>query len=259
MSESKEMTFWEHLDELRKVLFNSAILIVVLMCAVFPTKEFLFDKIIFAPLSSDFPFYGFLNGILALLHASPLPPFKVNLININLSAQFFIHMSTSFYVALLLGTPYVLYQLWTFVRPALYENEKKAVRKTFGFASFLFYIGVLFSYYVIFPLTLRFLGTYSVSSLVPNEFSFDSYMSMFIWMNLIMGVVFELPVVAALLSRMKILSKSLLKKYRKHAFVVMMIIAAFITPTGDPFTLSAVGLPLYMLYEVSILVCRDFN
>ncbi len=255
----QEMTFWEHLDELRKVLFRSAILIVVLMAVIFSAKDFIFDRIVFAPISSDFPLYRMVDKLLAAMGMPGLDPFKLELINIELSAQFFIHISTTFYFALVLATPFVLYQLWLFIKPALYENEERLVMGAFSFAAILFFIGVLVGYYLIFPLTLRFLGTYQVSSDVANQISLQSYISMFTWMILIMGVVFEMPSLAAILSRLGVLTRSFLKKYRRHAFVVLLILAAFITPSGDPFTLMAVGLPLYALYELSIFVCRDIN
>ncbi|MBE6230433.1 MAG: twin-arginine translocase subunit TatC [Bacteroidales bacterium] len=255
----QEMTFWEHLDELRKVLFRSAILIVVLMVVIFSAKDFIFDRIVFAPISSDFPLYRMVDKLLAAMGMPGLDPFKLELINIELSAQFFIHISTTFYFALVLATPFVLYQLWLFIKPALYENEERLVMGAFSFAAILFFIGVLVGYYLIFPLTLRFLGTYQVSSDVANQISLQSYISMFTWMILIMGVVFEMPSLAAILSRLGVLTRSFLKKYRRHAFVVLLILAAFITPSGDPFTLMAVGLPLYALYELSIFVCRDIN
>lgn len=253
------MTFWEHLDELRKVLFHSAIIIIVLMAAIFMAKDFVFNKVVFAPIDSDFLLYKFIDKVLAAMNMPALEPFKLELINIDLSAQFFIHISTSFYFALVLSMPFIFYQLWAFVRPALYESEERAAKAVFTFAGILFLIGVLVGYYLIFPLTLRFLGTYQVSPDVANQISLQSYISMFTWLILIMGVVFEMPSLAAILSRVGILTKEFLKKYRKHAFVVLLIVAAFITPSGDPFTLMAVGLPLYGLYELSILVCRDIN
>ena len=255
------MTFWEHLDELRKVLFKSAVLVIALMVVIFSAKDFIFDNIVFAPTTDAFPLYRGLNWVLAKLGAEPLAPFSIDLINIELSAQFFIHISTSFYFALVLATPFVLYQLWLFIKPALYENEKRAVNKAFAFASLLFFAGVLVGYYLIFPLTLRFLGTYQVSQAVANQISLQSYISMFVWMILVMGIVFEMPSAAAILNRLGVLKREFLKRYRKHAFVILIIVAAVITPSGDPFTLLAVGLPLYTLYELSILVCRrdDIN
>ncbi|MBO5919857.1 MAG: twin-arginine translocase subunit TatC [Bacteroidales bacterium] len=257
--EEQQMTFWEHLDELRKVLFRSAIVIVALMAGIFMAKDFVFDKVVFAPINSDFALYKLIDKVLVMMGMPTLPEFKLSLINIDLSAQFFIHISTTFYFALVLSVPFIVYQLWKFVSPALYDNEKRAAKGAFAFAGILFLLGVLVGYYLIFPLTLRFLGTYQVSLEVANQISLQSYISMFTWLILIMGVVFEMPSLAVILSRIGILTKSFLKKYRRHAFIVMLVLAAFITPSGDPFTLMAVGLPLYGLYELSILVCRDID
>lgn len=256
MSDS-EMTFWDHLDELRKVLYRSAIFLVVFMLVFFGLKDILFDSIIFAPTSSDFILYRGMDRVLQWLHLPALEPFSLKLINIELSAQFFIHISTSFYFGLVCATPIILYFLWGFVSPALYPNEIRAVKKAFGLSGFLFFIGVMVGYFLVFPLTLRFLGTYQVSRSVVNEISLQSYISMFVWLILIMGIVFELPCLALLLSKFGIITKSLLKKYRKHAFVIILVLAAFITPSGDPFTLFAVATPIYFLYEISILLCSD--
>lgn len=254
-----EMTFWEHLDELRKVLFRSAVVIAVLMAGIFMAKDFVFNTVVFAPIDSDFVLYRLIDKVLVLLNMPTLPEFHLELINIDLSAQFFIHVSTTFYFALVLSVPFIIFQLWNFVSPALYENEKRAAKVAFAFSGVLFLLGVIVGYFLIFPLTLRFLGTYQVSYEVANQISLQSYISMFTWLILIMGVVFEMPSLAVILSKIGILTKSFLKKYRRHAFVVMLVLAAFITPSGDPFTLMAVGLPLYGLYELSILVCRDFD
>lgn len=254
-----EMTFWEHLDELRKVLFRSAVVIAVLMAGIFMAKDLVFNTVVFAPIDSDFVLYRLIDKVLVLLNMPTLPEFHLELINIDLSAQFFIHVSTTFYFALVLSVPFIIFQLWNFVSPALYENEKRAAKVAFAFSGVLFLLGVIVGYFLIFPLTLRFLGTYQVSYEVVNQISLQSYISMFTWLILIMGVVFEMPSLAVILSKIGILTKSFLKKYRRHAFVVMLVLAAFITPSGDPFTLMAVGLPLYGLYELSILVCRDFD
>ena len=253
------MTFWEHLDELRKVLFRSAVVIVAFMAVIFMAKDFVFNTVVFAPIDSDFVLYRCIDKFLAMMGMPQLPPFDLDLINIDLSAQFFIHISTTFYLSLVLAVPFIIYQLWRFVAPALYENEKRAAKAAFAFSGVLFLLGVMVGYFLIFPLTLRFLGTYQVSYEVANQISLQSYISMFTWLILIMGVVFEMPSLAVILSKIGILTKSFLKKYRRHAFVVMLVLAAFITPSGDPFTLMAVGLPLYGLYELSILVCRDID
>lgn len=244
------MTFWEHLDELRKVLFRSAIVIFVLMIVVFLNKSFVFDNIILAPANEDFFLYKYLPGF---------EGFHLDLINIELSAQFFTHINVSMALATILAVPFILYQFWSFVKPALYENERKAVRKTFGFASILFFIGVVVGYFFVFPLTVRFLGSYQVSAAVANSISLKSYISMFTQLILIMGIVFEMPALALILAKLGIISASLLRKYRKHAFVILLIASAIITPSGDAFTLMVVAAPLYMLYEFSILICRGIN
>ena len=255
------MTFWEHLDELRKVLFRSAIVVIVLMVVIFLNKNFVFDKIIFAPIDSDFILYRWFGALSVLLSYPAIAPepFHLNLINIELSAQFFTHVNISMTLAFILAVPYILYQLWNFVKPGLYEKEKRAINKAFGFAGILFFIGVLVGYFFVFPLTVRFLGTYQVSDWVVNQISLKSYISMFTWLILIMGIVFEMPALASILSRMGIINKSFLKKYRKHAFVFLIILAAVITPSGDAFTLFVVGAPLYLLYEFSIIVSRDID
>lgn len=255
------MTFWEHLDELRKVLFRSAFVVIVLMIVIFLNRNFVFDKIIFAPIDSDFILYKWFGALSVLLSYPAIAPepFHLNLINIELSAQFFTHVNISMTLAFILAVPYILYQLWNFVKPGLYEKEKKAINKAFGYAGILFFIGVLVGYFFVFPLTVRFLGTYQVSDWVVNQISLKSYISMFTRLILIMGIVFEMPALASILSRMGIISKSFLKKYRKHAFVFLIILAAVITPSGDAFTLFVVGAPLYLLYEFSIVVSRDID
>ena len=246
------MTFWDHLDELRKVLFRSVIAVFVLAVPIFFAKDILFGEIIFAPTKSDFMLYRWMGSTFG-------GDFNLNLINIDLSAQFFIHISVSLTLSFILAVPYVLYQFWTFIKPGLYESEQRATRRAFWFGSGLFLTGVAVGYIFVFPLTLRFLGTYQVSEAVPNQISLQSYISMFTRLILIMGIVFEMPALALILSRIGLISKTLLKKYRKHAFTILLITAAIITPSGDAFTLVVVAAPLYLLYEFSILICRDIN
>jgi sec-independent protein translocase protein TatC len=253
------MTFWDHLDELRGVLFRSAIAVFLLAAIVFFNKRVVFDVIIFAPTSSDFILYKWFEALTSFSGLPAMDEFSLNLINIELSAQFFTHVSVSLTLAFILAVPYILYQFWSFISPGLYEKEKRSVRRAFAFASVLFFIGVLVGYFFVFPLTVRFLGTYQVSDWVVNQISLKSYISMFTWLILIMGIVFEMPALAAILSRLGIISKTLLRKYRKHAFTILIIVAAIITPSGDAFTLFVVGTPLYLLYEFSILICRDID
>lgn len=254
------MTFWEHLDELRTVLFRSAIVVVLLMAVVFCFKSFVFDTIIFSPRTSQFILYQWINRLAALsprLSSLSIEPFQIDLINIELSAQFFTHMSVSFWIGFVVSVPFILYQVWTFVRPALYAGEKKSILTAFAFCSILFFLGITVGYFLVFPLTIKFLGTYQVSDWVGNQISLQSYISMFTWLILVMGLVFEMPVLIHLLSRFGIVTKKLLRKYRKHAIVALLLLAAIITPSGDAFTMIMVATPLFLLYEFSILVCKE--
>lgn len=260
MEGKKEMTFWEHLDELRAVLFRSAAVVVLFMVTIFFFKSFVFDTIIFSPRSSNFVIYRWLNQFAAwkpFLSSFAVEPFQIQLINIELSAQFFTHMSVSFWLGFVVAVPFILYQLWIFVRPALFHNEKKTVTVAFSFCSILFLMGIMVGYFLVFPLTIKFLGTYQVSDWVENQISLQSYISTFTWLILVMGLVFEMPVLVHVLSRFGLVTKSFLRKYRRHAIVVLLFLAAAITPSGDAFTMGVVALPLYLLYEFSILVCRS--
>jgi sec-independent protein translocase protein TatC len=251
------MTFWEHLDELRKVIFRGLGLILLFMVVIFIGKDYVFNDVILAPIGGDFALYRWFNAFFALIGLSPLDEFSLELINIDLAAQFFIHIKVSFYLAFVVAFPFIVYLIWGFISPALYSNEKGVIKSAFGFASILFYAGVAVGYFFVFPLTLRFLGTYQVSPDVPNQISLSSYIAMFIRLILVMGIVFEMPALAAILSRLGVIHRGLLRKYRKHAVVVLMVLAAVITPSGDAFTLFMVALPLYMLYEMSILMCKE--
>ena len=256
----KEMSFWEHLDEFRTVLFRSAIAVVLLMVVVFCFKSFVFETIIFLPRSSDFIIYKWLNQLAAYkpwLSALAVDPFQIELINIEMAAQFFTHVNVSFWLGFVLAVPFILYQLWLFVRPALYQSEKNAITVSFAFCSLLFLMGIMVGYFLVFPLTIKFLGTYQVSDWVENQISLKSYISMFTRLILLMGLVFEMPVLMHLLSRLGIVTKNLLRKYRRHAVVALLFLAAIITPSGDAFTMMIVAMPLYLLYEFSILVCVD--
>ena len=179
------------------------------------------------------------------------------LVNINLAAPFFIHLSTAFMLSVVTAIPYLFFEIWRFISPALYPNERKGVRKALTIGTFMFFIGVLLGYFMVYPLTLRFLSTYQLSSEVENILSLNSYIDNFMMLILCMGLAFELPLVTWLLSLLGIVNKSFLRKYRRHAVVVIVIAAAIITPTGDPFTLSVVAIPLYLLYEMSILMIKD--
>ena len=183
--------------------------------------------------------------------------FQIKLININLAAPFFIHISTAFWMSVVTAAPYVFFEIWRFVSPALYPNERKGVRKALGLGTVMFFVGVLLGYFMVYPLTLRFLSTYQLSATIENQISLNSYIDNFMMLVLCMGLAFELPLVTWLLSLLGLVHKTFLRKYRRHAVVIIVIVAAVITPTGDPFTLTVVAVPLYLLYEMSILMIKD--
>lgn len=248
----RQQTFWEHLDELRGVLIK--VIAVTMGCCLltFFLKEQLF-RVVLAPKYSDFITYRIL-GSLGSLFDSSIESFSVQLINTALAQQFIIHMKTALYAALLCVSPYILYQIVRFVSPALYANEKRYVWRVAGVGYVMFMLGVLLSYFLIFPLTFRFLGTYQVDEQVVNMISLESYISTFVGMTLIMGAVFELPILCWMFAKIGLLSSSFMRHYRRHAVIGILVIAAIITPTSDIFTLLLVGLPMWLLYEASIVV-----
>ena len=255
-----EMTFWDHLDVLRRVLFRVIGVWMVFAIGFFIAMPYLFDNVILAPCHNDFVFYHFLHKIGDWLHLSGdffTQQFEVKLININLASPFFIHISTAFWMSVVMSVPYLLFEIWLFIKPALYPNGEKNVKMALSVGTIMFFLGVLLGYFMVYPLTLRFLATYELSTQIENQISLNSYIDNFMMLVLMMGLVFELPLVTWLLSLMGLVTKSFLRKYRRHAIVLIFIVAAIITPTGDPFTLSVVAIPLCLLYEMSILLIKD--
>ena len=243
--EDQELTFWEHLDVLRGDILRILAVIVVFGLVAFNFKEELFS-IVLAPKSSDFITYRLIGG----------EPFNVGLMNTGLTEQFMIHMKTALFFGLLCASPYVLYVLYRFISPALYQNEKLYASKVVGSAYVMFMIGVAVNYFIIFPLTVHFLGTYQVSPEVANMLTLQSYMDTMLLMSLVFGVVFEIPVVSWLLALFGLLRSDWMKQFRRHAVVAILIVAAVITPTADMFTLLVVSLPIWLLYEVSIIIVK---
>ena len=246
MAQTGEMTFWDHLEELRSSLLRMIAVFGIAVVTLFFFKGFLFDSVILAPSKPDFFLYRLFGA-----------DFSLTLVNIEVAAQFMIHMKITFICALIVTFPYLVFEIWRFIAPALYEREKKTVRGAFLFASVLFYIGVVVGYTIVFPLMLNFFSGYQVSPDIPNTFSLTSYISMFTSMVMTFGIVFEFPTVALALSSLGLLTRDVLKSFRRHAICAVLIIAAIITPSGDPFSLLVVSVPLYVLYEFSILICRN--
>ncbi|MCC8072426.1 MAG: twin-arginine translocase subunit TatC [Bacteroidales bacterium] len=260
-----EMGFWDHVDALRSVLLRAGGVVLVLTIAFFIAMPWIFDNVILAPCHGDFPLYRLFARISGEGGGGLLPSFAdggdfhVELINIQLASQFFIHMSTSFWLAIVFAFPIIIYLLWGFVAPGLYSGERRGIKKAFVAGNMMFFVGVAVGYFLVFPLTLRFLAEYKVSEMVPNQISLDSYMDNFLVLILVMGLIFELPLVAWLLGNMGLLTRRLFTTYRRHAVAALLILAAVITPTGDPFTLMVVFLPIYGLWELSAFLVPRYS
>lgn len=243
---------------LRAAIVKSLFVAVVFGVAAFCFKEELF-AVILAPKDADFITYRLLYSLSGLVTETDSPDFLVKLINTGLAEQFIIHMKAALCTGVLCASPYILYQLFCFVSPALYVNERKYVMRVVGGSYAMFALGVAISYFLIFPLTFRFLGTYQVSGEVENLISLQSYISTLMTMSLVMGLVFEIPILSWLFAKLGFLLADFMRKYRKHAIVVILVVAAIITPTSDVFTLSLVALPMWLLYEVSIFIVNKTN
>ncbi|MBP3757500.1 MAG: twin-arginine translocase subunit TatC [Prevotella sp.] len=241
-------TFWDHLDELRSCLLRMLAVIALLAVAAFIMKDELFS-IVLAPKDSSFVAYRLLG----------VEPFSIHLMNTGLTEQFMIHMRTAAYAGILLASPYLLYELFRFVSPALYDNERRYAWRIVGSAYLMFLVGNVLNYFLVFPLTVRFLGTYQVSADVANMLTLQSYMDTLLMMSLLMGVVFELPVICWVMARMGLINDQFMRQYRRHAIVVILMVAAVITPTADAFTLFVVALPIWLLYELSIAIVKIEN
>ena len=250
------MSFWEHLDVLRGILFRIAALTLGFAVIAFACREWLFD-IILAPKYDNFIIYDFFRSVGKIFNPNgDSGHFDVQLINTGLAKQFVIHMKASIYAGFLVAAPYTLYQIFRFVSPALYANERRYAVKVLGGGSVMFALGVLLSYFLIFPLTFRFLGTYQVSDDVVNMISLESYMDTMMMLCVMMGIVFEIPILCWLFAEFGFITADFMKKYRKHAVVILLFISAIITPTADVFTLTVVAMPMWLLYEASIIIVQ---
>jgi sec-independent protein translocase protein TatC len=254
---SNNLSFWEHLDELRSVLFKSlaAWCIATIVAFVFKNPLFAF---LFAPSQADFILYRGLRRLAQWTRWETLCPEEttIHFINTELTTPFFTHLQVAMFTGLLIALPLVIWWLYGFIAPALYKQEKKYCIIFSLTSILLFLLGVFVSYILIFPLSFRFLGSYQVTPLVVNQISLSSYISLLFTLCALMGMLFEVPIVTWFLARMGIIQKNQLRHYRRHVFVATLIVAAVITPTGDPFTLLLVTAPVYMLYELSIAIIK---
>jgi len=252
-SEEKVMTFWDHLDELRKHIIRSIIAIIVLAIVAFMNREFVFDYVILGPSSSDFITNRLLCklGEFLSVNALCIDDMKLQIININMSGQFLTHMYISIVAGFIFSFPYILWEIWLFVKPAMHENERKYSQGGVFISTILFLLGIIFSYYLIVPLTVNFLGTYQVSKEVLNQISLSSYISTVVSVTFAVGVVFELPILVYFLTKIGLLTPMFMKKNRKYMYVILLILSAIITPP-DMFSQVLVVVPLIGLYELSI-------
>jgi sec-independent protein translocase protein TatC len=245
MSDDGSLTFWDHLDVLRSSIIRMIVATVVMGIAAFFLKDWLFS-IVLAPKDSSFITYRLLG----------VEPFSIQLVNTGLTEQFMIHMKVALMAGILIASPYIIYLLFRFISPALYENERRYSVRITVTAYVMFLVGVVVNYLLIFPLTVRFLGTYKVSEEVVTMLTITSYIDTLLMMSLVFGIIFEIPVISWLLAKAGMLKASWMTKYRRHAIVTILIIAAIITPTADIMTLIIVSLPIWLLYEISILLVR---
>ncbi|MFH1161127.1 MAG: twin-arginine translocase subunit TatC [bacterium] len=251
-----EMTFWEHLDALRSVLIWSLVAIAVCGTVAFIFKDILFDHILLAPKEKSFITYRLLCRLAETVSVPSLciDPSSFQIININLAGQFMSHMTISLVAGLILAMPFVVWQFWRFIKPGLTDREIQYTRGSVATISLLFLSGILFSYFIVVPLMINFLGGYQVSETVTNQIALSSYTGSVTMMTLLMGLLFELPIVIIFLTKAGILTPSFLKKYRKHTLVAILIIAGVITPSPDIFSMLIVAIPLYGLFEVSLIL-----
>lgn len=251
-----EMSFLDHLEELRWHLIRSVLAVVIIGSVAFLMKDFIFDTVIFGPKKMDFPTYKLFCDIATYFgfdsaFCADKLPFTIQ--SRLMSGQFSAHIWTSIWAGFIIGFPYVLYEMWKFISPGLYEKERRNSRGFIFIASFLFFLGVLFGYYVVSPLSINFLGTYQVSSEVTNEFDLASYISTVRASVIACGVLFELPIIIFFLTKIGLVTPEIMRKYRKIALVVVLILSAVITPP-DVASQIIVAIPVLILYQVSIYI-----
>lgn len=255
--QEKEMSFLEHLEELRWHVIRSLAAVLVFTIAAFALAPWIFQHIIFAPARVDFPTFGWLCKLGHFFGSGDALcvkdiPFKIQ--SRFMTGQFSMHIVSSFVIGFVVAFPYVTWELWRFIKPGLYSREKNSSRGAVASISLLFISGVLFGYYIMSPIMISFLANYKISDMISNEFDITSYVGTVVGVVFGSGLLFQLPVVIFFLSKIGIVTPAFLRKYRKHAIIIILIVGAIVTPTADPLSQSLISVPLYILYEISILV-----
>jgi len=256
-AEEKEMSFFDHVDELRGHVMKSVIAIFVCAVVVFFNKYLLFDVILFGPMHTDFWTYEIMCRLSNRFIGNDMYCVKeigFVLSNIDITGQFTQHLFISFIGGIILAFPFVLWQLWRFIKPALNEKEISYAKGLVFFSSMLFFMGIAFGYFILSPLSIQFLGSYQVSTLVSNEINLESYVSFISTLTFATGIIFEMPILVYFLAKIGIIGSRLMRKYRRYAIVVILIIAGILTPSPDMASQIMMAIPLYGLYELSILV-----
>ncbi len=251
-----EMSFFDHLEALRWHLIRAAIAIMVFTILAFVFYDFVFDKVIMGPMDPQFFTYRMLCKLGDYLNRPGFCIDKIpgKIINTEMAGQFTLQINSALIIGITLGFPYLLFEIWQFVKPALHDNERKAASGFVFYASALFILGVLFGYYVVTPESISFLAGYQVSKVIENTFTIDSYLSSVSTLTLATGIVFELPILVYVLSNIGVLSAKNMRAGRRYAIVGILVVAAVITPTPDILTMTVVAIPLFVLYEVGIVV-----
>lgn len=257
MQDDKEMSFIDHLEELRWHIIRSMIAIVIFTIAAFVAKSFVIDTVIFGPSRVDFYTFQKFCELGRLVNIDALCvdelPFKIQVRTV--SGQFMTHITVSFVCGLILGFPYLFWEIWRFIRPGLHPRERKASRGATISVSTLFMLGILFGYYVIAPISVRFFATYQISEVLNNEWDLNSYISTMLMIVFGSGLLFQLPVIVYFLTRAGIITSQLMKTYQKHSIIVILVLGAMITPP-DPFSQILIALPLMLLYQLSIFIAK---
>jgi sec-independent protein translocase protein TatC len=257
IGDKAEMSFFDHLDVLRKHLIRASIAIAITTIWAFNYYDYIFDEIILGPKKANFWTYRMMCELSNRFNLGPeycLKEIKFKIINTEMAGQFNLQLNSSVIVGIILGFPYLLFELWLFVKPALNHREKNASNGFLFYTSLLFALGILFGYYIIAPYSIRFLVGFHVSEVIENQITVDSYLSSIVTLSLGTGIIFEMPIVVLILSKLGLLTPELMRSSRRYAIVIMLIIAAVVTPTPDIQTMLIVFIPLLILYEISILV-----
>ncbi|HMG10368.1 MAG TPA: twin-arginine translocase subunit TatC [Mucilaginibacter sp.] len=251
-----EMSFFDHLEALRWHLIRASVAIVIFTSVVFYFYDWIFANVIMGPSMPTFWTYRMLCELGTALHRPGFCIDKINisLINTELAGQFTLQINSALIIGITMGIPYLIWEIWRFIKPALHEKERKAATGFVFYACMLFFMGVCFGYYVITPMSINFLSSYTVSTKIQNLFSIDSYISSVATLTLATGVVFELPILVYILSNLGVLTPKFMRETRRYAVVIILIVAAIVTPTPDMLTMTVVSIPLFVLYEVSIIV-----